>query len=75
MSQRKHHYSSACPCCDATLTIDRLLAAVSITSCRAAADGLELKDAARMVREEAGGAMKNSAVGRSGEKTNRSFGG
>lgn len=55
MSNKNSTIQVTCPCCDATLTIDPALAAVldHKTPVRPQM-AVELKDAARMVKEEAG---------------------
>ena len=55
MSNENTTIQVACPCCDATLTIDPVLAAVLDHKLPVRPQmAVELKDAARMVREEAG---------------------
>jgi hypothetical protein len=55
MSNQNTTIQISCPCCDATLTIDPVLAAVLDHKVPVRPQmAVELKDAARMVREEAG---------------------
>jgi hypothetical protein len=55
MSNQNTTIQVICPCCDATLTIDPVLAAVLDHKVPVRPQmAVELKDAARMVREEAG---------------------
>jgi hypothetical protein len=55
MSNKNTTIQVACPCCDAMLTIDPVLAAVLDHKVPVRAQmAVELKDAARMVKEEAG---------------------
>ena len=55
MSNENTTIQVICPCCDATLTIDPVLAAVLDHKLPVRPQmAVELKDAARMVREEAG---------------------
>ena len=55
MSNQNTTIQVTCPCCDATLTIDPVLAAVLDHKVPVRPQmAVELKDAARMVREEAG---------------------
>jgi len=55
MSNENTTIQVTCPCCDATLTIDPVLAAVLDHKLPVRPQmAVELKDAARMVREEAG---------------------
>jgi hypothetical protein len=55
MSNKNTTIQVTCPCCDATLTIDPVLAAVLDHKLPVRPQmAVELKDAARMVREEAG---------------------
>jgi hypothetical protein len=55
MSNQNTTIQVTCPCCDATLTIDPLLAAVLDHKVPVRPQmAVELKDAARMVKEEAG---------------------
>jgi len=55
MSNEDTTIQVTCPCCDATLTIDPVLAAVLDHKLPVRPQmAVELKDAARMVREEAG---------------------
>lgn len=55
MSNENTTIQVTCPCCDATLTIDPVLAAVLDHKLPVRPQmAVELKDAARMVKEEAG---------------------
>ena len=55
MSNENATIQVTCPCCDATLTIDPVLAAVLDHKLPVRPQmAVELKDAARMVKEEAG---------------------
>ncbi|HEY0726164.1 MAG TPA: hypothetical protein VGD41_19740 [Pyrinomonadaceae bacterium] len=55
MSNQNTTIQVTCPCCDATLTIDPVLAAVLDHKVPVRPQmAVELKDAARMVKEEAG---------------------
>lgn len=55
MSNENTTIQVTCPCCDATLTIDPVLAAVLDHKVPVRPQmAVELKDAARMVKEEAG---------------------
>lgn len=55
MSSQNTTIQVTCPCCDATLTIDPILAAVLDHKVPVRPQmAVELKDAARMVKEEAG---------------------
>ena len=55
MSNENTTIQVTCPCCDATLTIDPVLAAVLDHKMPVRPQmAVELKDAARMVKEEAG---------------------
>lgn len=55
MSNQNTTIQVICPCCDATLTIDPVLAAVLDHKVPVRPQmAVELKDAARMVKEEAG---------------------
>ena len=55
MSNQNTTIQVTCPCCDATLTIDPVLAAVLDHKVPIRPQmAVELKDAARMVKEEAG---------------------